>query len=150
MYHFFVRRRLRQVFSRLNAGDYAFITRQFHPRAEHWFSGRHALSGRRTSSGRIAEWYGRLAEVFPGIRFDLQKLIVAGPPWNTQAAVEWTDVVRDREGRALPNQGVFIVVLRWFKAVEFRVYCDTQEIEKNLGILSAQGVRAAALAPIVS
>jgi ketosteroid isomerase-like protein len=148
MYLFFVRRKLREVFRRLNAGDFAFVRRQFHPGAEHWFSGDHALSGRRTSPEGIAAWYTRLAAVFPGIRFDVKKLIVSGTPWDTQAAVEWTDEVRDRNGVPLPNQGVFVLRLRWGRAVEFHVYCDTARIEKNLGILAAQGVEQAAAMPI--
>ena len=148
MYHFFVRRHLRKVFARLNAGDFAFITRQFHSSAVHWFAGGHALSGTRTSAGRIEEWYRRLATVFPKIRFEIRKLIVAGPPWNTEAAVQWVDEATDRQGRALLNQGVFVLRLRWGKAIEFRVYCDTAQIEKNLAILAAQGVREASAAPI--
>jgi ketosteroid isomerase-like protein len=149
MYHFLVRRRLRLILSKLNAGDFAFITRQFHRDAEHSFVGKHALSGTRTTPGRIAEWYRRLAAVFPRIRFDVQKLFVAGPPWNTQAAIEWVDEVRDRSGRPLPNKGVFLIRLRWGKATEFRVYCDTALIERNLGILASQGVEEASAAPIV-
>ena len=132
MYHFFVRRRLRTILRRLNAGDFAFITRQFHRDAAHSFAGKHALSGTRTTPGRIAEWYGRLATVFPGIRFDVRRLFVSGPPWNTQA-----------------NEGVFLIRLRWGKATEFRVYCDTALIETNLGILASQGVAEASAAPIV-
>jgi len=148
MYHFFVRRHLRKVFARLNAGDVAFITRQFHPNAVHWFAGRHALSGTRASPAQIDQWYRRLANVFPNIRFDIQKLITAGPPWNTEAAVEWVDQARDRRGNPLPNQGVFVLRLRWGKAVDFRVYCDTAQIEKNLDILASQGVAEASGAPI--
>lgn len=149
MYHFFVRRRLRTILRRLNAGDFAFITKQFHRDAAHSFAGKHALSGTRTTPGRIAEWYRRLAAVFPGIRFDVRKLFVSGPPWNTQAAIQWVDEVRDREGRPLPNEGVFLIRLRWGKAIEFRVYCDTALIETNLGILASQGVAEASAAPIV-
>ena len=148
MYHFFVRQRLRKVFARLNTGDFAFVRRQFHPRAEHWFAGTHALSGRRSTPGLIAQWYHRLASVFPGIHFDMEKVIVAGPPWNTEAAIEWTDEIYDRGGRALPNQGVFIIRLRWGRAIQFRVYCDTSQIEKNLSLLASQGVSAAVSAPI--
>lgn len=149
MYHFFVRRRLCRILGRLNAGDFAFITRQFHRDASHSFAGRHALSGTRTTPGRIAEWYRRLSAVFPGIRFDLQRLFVAGPPWNTEAAIQWRDEVRDRQGRALLNEGVFLIRLRWGKATDFRVYCDTALLEDNLGILASQGVEEATAAPIV-
>jgi ketosteroid isomerase-like protein len=149
MYHFFVRRRLRIILARLNAGDFAFVTRQFHRKASHSFSGKHALSGTRTTPERIAEWYRRLAAVFPGIRFDVRRLFVAGPPWNTQAAIQWVDEVRDREGRPLPNEGVFFIRLRWGKATDLHVYCDTALIEKNLAILASQGVSEASAAPIV-
>jgi ketosteroid isomerase-like protein len=143
MYHFFVRRHLRGVFARLNAGDFEYITSQFHGQAVHWFAGRHAFSGERRSRRLIEAWYQRLANVFPGIRFDIRKIVVAGPPWNTEAAVEWADTVNDRTGKSLPNEGVFILRLRWGKATEFRVYCDTSQIEKNLGILESQGVTEA-------
>ncbi len=148
MYHFFVRRRLREVVRRLNAGDYAFIRAQFHPRAEHWFAGEHALSGRRSSPARIADWYARLANVFPGIRFTLDALAVSGPPWRTIAALEWRDEVFAPDGRPLPNRGVFVIRLRWGRAISFHVHCDTAAIEKNLAILASQGVAAASALPI--
>ena len=148
MYLFFVRRKLREIFRRLNVGDFAYVRRQFHPRAEHWFAGEHALAGRRTSPEGIAAWYARLASVFPGLRFDVKKIIAAGPPWDTQAAVEWTDAVPDREGKPLPNGGVFVIRLRWGKAVELHVHCDTAKIEQNLAILASQGVTQATAAPI--
>ncbi len=148
MYHFFLERRLRFIFGRLSAGDYPFITRQFRSDAEHWFSGSHAMSGRRVSHARILDWYQRLATVFPGITFQIQQLIVSGPPWNSVAAVEWIDTVNDRQGRPLPNRGVFLITIKWGKVSAFRVYCDTAQIEKNLEILASQGVEAAAAAPI--
>jgi ketosteroid isomerase-like protein len=149
VYHFFVRRRLRQVMARLSAGDFAFVRRQFHPAATHWFSGAHALSGRRSSPSGIEAWYQRLASVFPGITFAVQKIIVSGPPWDTVAAIEWVDEIHDRRGERLPNEGVFTLRLRWGKAVDFRVFCDTSRLEKNLARLAGQGVDEAALAPIV-
>ena len=53
MYHFFLRRRLRRILGKLNDGDFGFITRQFHPAASHSFAGKHALSGTRTTPGRV-------------------------------------------------------------------------------------------------
>lgn len=149
MYHFFLKRRLQSVLSRLNAGDYRFITGQFHPDAEHWFSGSHAMSGRRITTASREAWYRRLTAVFPGLKFDIRKLIVSGPPWKSLAAVEWVDELYDRKGNALPNEGVFVITIRWGKVTEFHVYCDTARIEKNLAILATQGVPEAAAAPIV-
>ncbi len=149
MYHFFVRLRLRELFRRLDAGDFEFVKRQFHPSAEHWFSGDHALAGRRTTPSAIAAWYGRLAAVFPGLRFEVHDMFVSGPPWRTRAAIEWSDEARDREGRALPNRGMFLIHLAWGRATALHVYCDTSKLEKNLGILVSQGVSEAGAAPIV-
>jgi ketosteroid isomerase-like protein len=148
MYHYFVRRKIHEIFRRLNQGDFDFVVRQFAPSAEHWFSGDHALSGGRHSSELIEAWYRRLAIVLPGIRFDPKKILVSGAPWRTYAAVEWVDHVLDRAGNPLPNQGVFVTTLRWGKATEFHVYCDTQKLKKNLAILASQGVAEASAGPI--
>ena len=150
MYHFFVRRRLREVFRRLNAADFAFVRRQFHPRALHWFAGTHALSGQREGAADIARWYERLAVVFPGLHFQVEQLVVAGFPWHTVAVAEWRDEVRDLTGRPMPNQGTFVITLRWGRVTAFRVHCDTARLERNLAILSDQGVREAGLPAIVT
>jgi ketosteroid isomerase-like protein len=148
LYHFFVRRRMRHVIARLNAGDYDFIVRQFTADAEHCFAGAHALSGQRRSPARIRQWYERLANVFPGIQFEIIALAVSGPPWRTTVALEWNDRVSDSDGNPLPNQGVFIFQLRWGKARSLHVHCDTHQLERNLERLAAQGRAAARAAPI--
>lgn len=150
MYHFFLKRRLRHVIARLNAGDYAFITRQFAPDAEHWFSGVHAMGGRRTRPHDIVAWYERLPKIFPGITFTVLELIVMGPPWNTRAVVEWVDHPKDAEGRELRNQGTFVIHLAWGRVKSFHVYCDTAALERNLSRVAAQGRSEALLPPIES
>jgi ketosteroid isomerase-like protein len=148
VYHALVRRRLRTIFARLSAGDFDFVVRQFHPRARHWFAGDgHALAGVRTTPDGIAAWYRRLAAVFPGIRFTMKQIAVAGPPWDTLAAVEWSEEVPG--GSTLPNQGVFLIRLRWGKALAFHVHCDTARLERNLALVAAGGVREAAAPPLV-
>ena len=149
MYHFFVRRRVAEILRHLNRGDLAFVVRLFAPGAEHWFSGRHALGGCRRTPEEIAAWYRRLAVVFPTIRFAAQKVISTGPPWNTRVVVEWTDTFAGRDDLA-GNQGVFIITLRWGRAVEFHVYCDTDGLKQNLALLASHGVAAAAAPPIGS
>lgn len=150
MYHFFLKRRLRHVVERLNAGDYAFIKGQFAPDAVHWFSGEHALGGQRSTATDIARWYERLPRVFPGLTFTVLELIVMGPPWNTRAVLEWVDHAKDRNGAPLPNQGTFVIQLAWGRVKSFHVYCDTARLVRNLGIVSSQGCAEAALPPIVT
>ena len=149
MYYFIVRSRVRTIFEHLNRGDFAYVLRQFAPQAEHWFSGEHALAGTRHTPALREAWYQRLAAVLPGLQFDVQKIVVSGWPWNTHVAVEWADRVFDQHGKELvPNQGVFVLTLKWGRAVEFHVYCDTQGLSKNLEAIAAQGMAQAALPPL--
>ena len=148
IYHFFVKIRIYHIFKNLNSGNFDFVLQQFAPNAEHWFSGQHALSGRRTTAEKIKLWYLRLSNIFRGIQFEILQLLVSGTPWNTRVVVEWKDYVPDKNGSPLPNQGVFMIRLSWGKATEFHVYCDTQKIEKNLMILASQGVTEATAPPI--
>jgi ketosteroid isomerase-like protein len=147
MYHWIVRRRVLEMFRHLNAGDLSFIVKQFSPRAEHWFSGSHALSGRRSRPESIAAWYRRLAAVFPRIHFDIKKIVSSGPPWATRVAVEWVDSFPAKDALA-GNEGVFFVTLSWGRIVEFHVFCDTDVLQQNLQLLGEQGVSEAVAAPI--
>ncbi|AKU95509.1 hypothetical protein AKJ09_02173 [Labilithrix luteola] len=149
MYHFIVKQRVKTIFERLNRGDFEFILRQFSPAAEHWFSGQHALSGVRRKPELRDKWYQRLAAVFPGLQFEVQKIVVSGWPWRTFVAVEWKDRVFDIKGIELtPNQGMFMLTLSWGRAVEFHVYCDTQGLAQNLEVIAGQGLAQAALPAI--
>lgn len=148
MYHAIVKRKMRDSFDQINKGNYAAIVRQFAPGAEHWFSGSHALAGRRDDLEQIQSWYDRLAVIFPDLRFQITKLVVGGWPWDTYALIEWVDFVADREGRAYSNQGVHVIRLKWGKVSELHVYCDTQLLAEICDRLGAQGVAVAVDAPI--
>ncbi len=143
MYHYFVRRRVRQIFEHLNRGDLDFVVGQFAPDAEHWFSGSHALGGRRRTPDTIASWYRRLARVFPGLHFDVQQIMSSGPPWHTRVVVEWIDSF-PLDPTLRSNQGVFVITLRWGRATQFHVYCDTGGLERNLALVAGQGIADAA------
>jgi ketosteroid isomerase-like protein len=149
VYHFIVRQRTRMIFERLSRGDFDFVLAQFAPAAEHWFSGRHALGGRRRTSELRRAWYERLAAVLPGMRFDVHKIVSSGWPWLTHVAVEWTMHIFDQKGAELPpNAGMFMLTLRWGKVVELHVHCDTQIVAENLRLIASQGMKQAALPPI--
>lgn len=144
-----VRRNLRKSFEAINEGNYAAIVRQFKPEAsEHWFSGTHALAGRRDTMAEIQQWYDRLAAVFPTLRFEITKMVVGGWPWDTVAMIEWIDHVSDRDGNKFSNQGVHVIRLRWAKVTELHVYCDTQLLADICRRIAGQGLPDAAAEPI--
>src|SRR5687768_3632935 len=96
MYHYFVRRRVQYLLNCVRTGDFETIVNQFTRDAEHWFSGAHALAGKRTSGELIRAWYSRLGTVFPGLWFETKKIIVSGYPWRTNVVIEFIDHVKDR------------------------------------------------------
>ncbi len=149
MYHAIVKKRLRRSFDEINRGNYEAIVRQFATsQVEHWFSGDTALSGRRCTSEEIQEWYDRLAVIFPTLHFDITKLIVTGWPWDTHGVIEWVDQVKDLNGNEYSNQGVHIIRLKWGKAVELHVFCDTKLLGDICSTLGDQGNAAAVESPI--
>ncbi|MFE7559036.1 nuclear transport factor 2 family protein [Kitasatospora sp. NPDC057500] len=148
VYHAVVRRNLRKSFGEVNRGNYGAIVRQFAPEAEHWFSGRHALSGARRRGEEIQRWYDRLAEVMPDLRFEVKKVVAKGWPWDTVAFAEWVDHLTDREGNRYSNQGVHVVRIKWGRITELHIYCDTELLERVLERIGGQGVGEAVAEPV--
>src|SRR5687767_1062356 len=126
MYHRFVRKQLLHTFERLNARDYDAVMAVFDPaHVEHSFPGQHALGGTRRTMEACRRWYARLARVLPVLRFDVRQVTVAGWPWDTRAAVEWSDEGRTADGEPFRNQGVHLVRIRWGRVTSLTVFCDT-------------------------
>jgi ketosteroid isomerase-like protein len=147
IHHAIVRWKLRRAFERLNAGEYGPVIAAFADPPEHAFPGDHPLGGTRTSMARTREWYGRLRELFPDLRFRIRRMAVSGAPWATVAMVEWTDHF-SVNGREESNQGVHVFRLRWGKVAGLTVYCDTQKLAAVCAAKSRAGLPVAAAAPI--
>jgi ketosteroid isomerase-like protein len=147
MYHRIVKRRLRRAFDDINAGRYDRIVPQFAPAHRHTFFGDHALGGTRRALDATRAWYGRLARVFPDLRFEIRGIAVAGWPWDTVAMIEWTDHF-SVNGTPAGNQGVHVFRLRWGRVVELSVYCDTAKLCGYLDEKAATGLAEATAPPI--
>ena len=149
MYHFIVRHVIRGAFGGLSAGRAASVTRLFAADAEHCFIGGHALGGARSTPESIERWYARLLAVFPGIRFELGRILVSGWPWNTLVVAEWCESSPGIDGVPNENTGMNIIELRWGRVRQVSIYTDTAVLEHNLGRLARAGVTEAAAPPIV-
>jgi len=149
VYHFVVRRIIRGAFSGLNAGRATSVTRLFAPDASHHFIGEHALGGERSTPEAIGRWYARLLAVFPGIRFELGRILVSGWPWNTLVVAEWRESSPGVDGVPNENTGMNIIELRWGRVRRVSIYTDTAVLERNLHRLARAGVTEAAAPPIV-
>jgi ketosteroid isomerase-like protein len=148
VYHMIVKRKLRHTFKRLNARDYPSVVKLFGDAHVHSFPGAHPLAGTRRSLEATRRWYERLARVLPDVQFEIQSMAVSGWPWNTTAAVEWTDSGTTADGQAFRNQGVHVVTLRWGRVVRLQIYCDTAVLGEVCQRQAALGIAEAGALPI--
>jgi ketosteroid isomerase-like protein len=148
MYHAIVRAQLRRAFRNVSRGDYDAVQRVLAADSEHSFSGDHTLGGVRHSEGSRRVWYRRLANVLPGLSFDVLDIAVSGWPWATTAAVRWRDRGRTQTGEPFRNEGVHFLRMRWGRVTSLHIYCDTALLSDVLARQAAAGVTEAAAPPI--
>lgn len=149
LYRLIVGRLAREQFARLSRGETAAMVAGMTPDVHHYFPGDHALAGERTSRAAVERWFARLTTLIPGIRFDVRRVAVAGWPWDTVAAVEWTSHALLPDGTPYDNRGTHVIRLRWGRATAFSAYLDSQRTAAALDRLAALGVAEASAAPIV-
>jgi len=80
-----------------------------------------------TSQKANENWYNRLHQMFPDLKFTLNTIIVNGFPWNTVVSVEWEDRFTGSDKQRYANQGVHIIYVKWGKIISFHIYTDTQK-----------------------
>lgn len=150
MYHAIVRAKIRSLFDAVNRGDAGPVLAAFAPRFEHRFLGEdHALGGSRTRLDLTSQWYERLYRLMPDIRFDLERIDVSGPPWNTTVVVDWHETNGGADGVRTDNRGIHVVRLRWGKATRLVICPHTDGLRRTLDRLSAHGTAEAHAPPIV-
>ena len=147
-YHRIVERRLRTLFAAISAGNAEPILAAFAPQHEHIFIGSHALGGRRTTLAATRKWYARLLRLMPDIAFQVSRVEVRGPPWDTVALADWTETNSGTDGVRTSNTGTHIVHLRWGKMSRLQILTDTVALQQTLDRLAQTGVAEAQAPPI--
>jgi ketosteroid isomerase-like protein len=67
--------------------------------------------------------------VAEGIRFEIEEILVNGPPWNTRVAIRAHDYVVGPDGRdSYNNRFVDFIQIRWGRMHRFEVYEDTERV----------------------
>ena len=149
VYRYAVEGVVRFAFARLSAGDYRTLLMACASDVEHTFAGEHALGGTRHSREGLEHWFGRLFRLFPGLDFEVKKVLVRGWPWRTVAIVEWVDRARPADGVPYVNEGTHVLRLSWGRVVGIHAYLDTQKVEETLVRLAKGGIEEAAAPPIL-
>jgi ketosteroid isomerase-like protein len=147
MYRRIVENRVRTAWRHLAEGDYEYVLDQFAPEFEYSFAGDHALGGTRHTRASMTGWFERLFELFPGIRFEVEDVLVKGWPWRT-TAVALIAVRTEVAGQPYRNEVAQTIELRWGRITKIHTLEDTQKLDRALRRLAETGVEQAELAAI--
>jgi ketosteroid isomerase-like protein len=147
LYHAAVRRLLRRTFERLSAGEWQAVLGQASEDVHHVFAGDHALGGERHSRAAMGRWFERVYRLVP-LDMEVRSVASSGWPWDTVAAVEWTDRVRPAAGAPYVQHGTHWLRIRWGRVTEIRAYLDTQKVEQAMRAMVEAGIDEAGAPPI--
>ncbi len=90
------------------------------------YIGEHALATELHSADDLRAWLRRLFERFPGLRFEVEDVVVDGPPWSLHTATRYRAV---QDGRTLYCGAQFTRV-KWGRLAEEFIIPDTQAIAR--------------------
>jgi len=107
------------------------------------------LGGERHSRNAVRAWFERLFRLYDELRFEIQRVIVSGRPWNIVVGVEWLGHARPKAGEPYVNEGFHVINIRRGRVVYFHAYEDSQKVAEACRQMADAGIEEAAAAPIV-
>ena len=141
MYKAMTRALMRHSVRRLNQGDYSVMLKMAHPDFELAFPGENswATMVRPTEPGRErhvthrgVEEATRFAERFvaEGVQFEIEDILVNGPPWNTRIAVRVQSFLPGPAGEPdeYNNRAMLLLEVVWGRLVRWEDYEDTERV----------------------
>ena len=142
MYKASIRALLRHSINKLNSGDYSLMLKMASPDFELTFPGENswATMFRPTHRDRACHPTHRgieecraFADRFTanGIQFDIEDILVNGPPWNTHIGlrvVSFLPGARPGDPDEYNNRAIALLHVRWGKLVSWEDYEDTERV----------------------
>ena len=139
MYKATIRALVRHSIGRLGAGDPSMLLRLAGPETELCFPGENtwATMFRPTAPGRQAHVTHRGVDecrafadrfVAEGLRFEIEDILVNGPPWHLRIAVRAHDHISRGGADVYNNRVVAFMEMRWLRLVRWEDYEDTERV----------------------
>ena len=139
LYATIVRRKIKRTFRDINQGDIQPMLNTLADPFVYIFHGTHALGGRRTSKSAMRLWWERVFRLLPGIRFDVQEVVISGCPWNMRVAVRSLVSGDLPNGELYSNTAFQFMNLRWGRITRIETMEDTQLLEQVLRVVAESG-----------
>ncbi|MBK0422436.1 nuclear transport factor 2 family protein [Leucobacter sp. CSA2] len=149
MYGTIVRRKVEQVFSEINRGNWHAMVDGLGDPFHYRFHGDHALGGVRTSRATIEAWWERVTRLLPGAKFEVREVLVTGWPWRTRVAARLRVSGDLPTGEVYDNTMFQFMTIRWGRVTEIETLENLQILERALASVAAAGQTEAIAAPIV-
>jgi ketosteroid isomerase-like protein len=137
MYKAIVRSQVRRAYAKLSRGEYEDVVARFAPDAVFCMAGDHALGGENRGRDAIRDWFARAWRLFPDLRLEPDTITVSGGPWNTVVGTRFFVSATLPDGSVYRNEGMQFLRLRWARAVEDRLYEDTQVLAAALETIAS-------------
>ena len=148
LYATIVRRKIKRTFRDINQGDIQPMLDTLADPFVYIFHGTHALGGRRTSKSAMRLWWERVFRLLPGIRFDVQEVVISGWPWNMRVAVRSLVSGDLPNGELYSNTAFQFMKLRWGRITRIETMEDTQLLEQALRVVAESGYVEALEPPV--
>jgi ketosteroid isomerase-like protein len=133
----------------LERGDLDALFTQFHGRCTLTFVGDTPLGATLSTGADLRRWFERFLRLIPDRKFEIQRLVVSGTPWNLKLAAHV--VIRSHiKGEPYRNQFAHFLTLRWGKVVDDLILEDTQMWARACERLAASGMAEASEGPLVA
>ena len=139
MYKTIVASQVRKAYARISAGDFDAVLESFHDDVRFQMMGDHHLGGERRGVEEARRWFEEVGGLFPDLRIEPEEVIVSGFPWNTRVATRFRVSSSLADGGRYENVGMQFLRLRWGKAVEDRLFEDTQVLNDAIERQRAAG-----------
>ena len=137
----------RRALTTLEHGDLDRLLADFAEDCTMTFAGDTPLGADGLQGPAVREWFERFLRLLPERRFEIRRLVIAGPPWRQRLAAHVT-IRAAIDGQPYENQFAHFLLLRWGKVADDLVLEDTQRLERACRRLAAAGITEADAPPI--
>lgn len=134
MYRMIVAAKVRRIWRQVDSGDRSAPVRAAHPHLRFRFAGDSELATELDDRDDFAAWFDRVFDTFPGLRFDVEDVVVAGWPWRTRVAVRLAITAVLADGTAYRNVASQWLILRWGTMTDDWVLEDTALLNAALAV----------------
>ncbi|GAA3543970.1 nuclear transport factor 2 family protein [Amycolatopsis ultiminotia] len=132
-YHYVVRRIVRRIWRRVNAGDLDAPYRMAAANLRFTVVGDTAIGGNWRGREAFRDWFHGFARRFADLRFHVEDVALSGWPWHTRVAVRLVVEGTLADGTGYRNNATQWVTLRWGRMTDDWVVEDTKVVDACLG-----------------